>query len=225
MAVRGLGLALVAALILGAPPPLLLAQPRLTPTGATSGSLASSGFAYRRPTTCFPGPGVAGGRGLANAQPPGSGAVIDRVLAIVDTHVILLSDVRAFLELRLIEPPDAVDSTASVLTALIERRLMLEAEVRYSPEAPPDDDVDARLADVVRRVGGTEVFSERLLVVGFTVDDVRQELQYDLMIERYLTRRWGAASQLIESDVAARQALIDDWVASLYARAEVRMTR
>jgi hypothetical protein len=45
------------------------------------------------------------------------------------------------------------------------------------------------------------------------------------MIERYLTRRWGAAGQLTESDVAARQVLIDDWVASLYARAEVQVTR
>lgn len=229
-------LALVCALILGAPSPVLLATLCHTPTGATSRILASRGVSHgpamqgpaifsRRPTTCFTVPGVAGGRCVANAQPPGPGAVIDSVLAIVDTHLILLSDVRAFLDLRLIEPPDAVDPTASVLSALIERRLMLEAEIRYSPEAPPADDVDTRLAEVVGRVGGIEVFSERLLVVGFTVDDVRQELQHDLMIERYLTRRWGAAGQLTESDVAARQALIDDWVVSLYARAEVQVTR
>ncbi len=144
----------------------------------------------------------------------------------VGERVILLSDVRAFLDLRLIEPPellDAADPTTSVLRVLIERELILE-DARYSLEVPPSDEVDALLADVVRRVGGTEAFGDRLLVVGFTVDDVRQELRNDLLIERFLTRFWGSARQLSEGEAAARQALIDDWVAARYARANVRVT-
>ena len=187
-------------------------------------------------------------------QIPGPDDVIDRVLAVVEGQVILLSDVRAFLDLRLIEPTDAADPAASVLTALIERQLILAEAVRYLDEAPPPDDVDTRLADVVGRAGGTQAFQERLPVVGFTVDDLRQVLQEDLRIEAYLARRFVSARRPTEDEVAAyfrdhadefladgvlpsfdvarddarrrlseglRQDQLDDWVASLAARADV----
>ena len=183
----------------------------------------------------------------------GAQELIDRVLAVVETHVILLSDVRAFQDLRVIEP----DPTRPVLTALIERQLMLDEVVRYGIEEPLADEVDARLATVVARVGGSEAFRELLSAVGFTLDDLRQELQYDLRIERYLARRFGSP-QPTEDEVAAyftdhaddfrtdgvlpsldaardearrrlskelRQEAIDDWVASLTARADVFRVR
>ena len=141
------------------------------------------------------------GAALGSRQTPGPGALIDRVLAVVEGQVIMLSDVRAFLDLRLIAPPDATDH-APVLTALIERQLILDEAARYLVEAPPSDEVDARLADVVGRVGGAKVFGERLLGVGFTVDDLRQVLRDDLRIERYLARRFVSARQPTEDEVA-----------------------
>ena len=105
--------------------------------------------------------GAVVGATLGGGQTPGSGERIDRVLAVVEGQVILLSDVRAFLDLRLIEPPDAADPTPPVLTALIERQLILEEAARYGVEAPTSDDVDARLAAVVGRVGGPAAFQER----------------------------------------------------------------
>ena len=128
--------------------------------------------------------------------------LVDRVLAVVEAHVILLSDVRAFLDLRLIETFDVTDPTRSVLTALIERHLMLEEVARYVIEEPLPEDVDARLAQAVARVGGQEAFQKLLPTVGFTVDDFRQELQNDLRIERYLDRRFGSP-QPTGDDVAA----------------------
>ena len=183
----------------------------------------------------------------------GAQELIDRVLAVVEEQVILLSDVRAFLDLRLLEPSDAADPTRSVLTALIERELMLEEVVRYGAGEPLPDEVDARLATVVAGVGGSEAFQERLLAVGFRVDDLRQVLQEDLRIERYLALRFGSP-QPTEDEVGVyfadhaddfrtdgalpsfdaardearrrlskelRQEAIDDWVASLTARADV----
>ena len=190
----------------------------------------------------------------AKAQTPGPGELLDRVLALVGGQVILLSDVRAFLDLQLITPSDAADPTPSVLTALIERRLVLEEEARYvAVEPPPSDAVDERLAEVVRRVGGAEALDARLPVVGLTIDDLRQVLREDLLIERYLARRWPPRPPT-DNEVAAyfrdhadefrtdgvlpsfdaardearrrasegqRQALIDDWVASLTERGNV----
>jgi len=141
------------------------------------------------------------GAALGSRQTRGPGTLIDRVLAVVEGQVIMLSDVRAFLDLRHIAPPDAADH-APVVTALIERQLILNEATRYLVEAPPSDEVDARLADVVSRVGGTEVFGERLLRVGFTIDDLRQLLRDDLRIERYLARRFVSARQPTEDEVA-----------------------
>ena len=106
-----------------------------------------------------------------------------------------------FLDLRLLEPSDAADLTGSVLTALIERELVLEEVVRYGAEEPEPDEVDARLATVVARVGGPEALRELLPTVGFTGDDLRQVLQEELRIERYLALRFGSP-QPTEDEVA-----------------------
>ena len=140
---------------------------------------------------------------LGIGQRSGSGERIDRVLAVVEGQVILLSDVRAFLDLRLIESPDAADPAPLILTALIERQLILEEAVRYGVEAPTSEDVDARMAAVVARVGGNTAFQERLPAVGFTLDDLKQVLRNDLRIERYLDRRFVSARQPTEDEVAA----------------------
>ena len=147
--------------------------------------------------------GAVVGSTLASGQTPGSGERIDRVLAVVEGQIILLSDVRAFLDLRLIKRPDAADPTPPVLTALIERQLILDEAARYGIEAPTSEEVDARLAAVISRVGGTEAFQARLLTVGFTLDDLKQVLRNDLRIERYLARRFVSARQPTEDEVAA----------------------
>ena len=133
----------------------------------------------------------------------GAQDLIDRVLAVVEGQVIMLSDVRAFLDLRLLEPLDATDPTPSVLTALIERQLILEEVARYVVEQPPPAEVEARLADLVARVGGPEAFEQRLPALGFTVDDLEQVLRDDLRIERYLTRRFPSARYPTADEVAA----------------------
>ena len=191
---------------------------------------------------------------LGIGQPPGAGDLIDSVLAVVEGQVIMLSDVRAFLDLRLIESPDAGDPVPPVLTALIERQLILEEVARYVVEEPSTAEVEGRLTDVVGRLGGSEALDRLLPAVGLTVDDLRQVLRDSLRIERYLARRFVSARQPTEDEVVAyfrehadefradgvppsfdaardearrrlsealRRELIDGWIASLAARADV----
>ena len=191
---------------------------------------------------------------LGNRQTPGAGDLIDSVLAVAEGQVIMLSDVRAFLDLRLIEPPDAGDPVPPVLTALIERQLILEEVDRYVVDDPSIAEVDTRLGEVVERLGGPEALGRVLPVVGFTVEDLSQVLRDNLRIERYLARRFVSARQPTQDEVALyfrehaddfrvdgtpvpfdavrdearrrlseslRQELIDDWIASLTARADV----
>ena len=164
---------------------------------------------------------AAGGvwRPVPAAGQPGAGQLLDRVLAVVGGQVILLSDVRLFLEAGLVEPSEAADPVAPALERLIDRRLILDEAARYVVEDPPPDEVDARLKRIERRVGGSGALDAALAARGYSRRDLEQVVRDDLRIERYLTRRFPPSAR--PGEAAARRALIDDWLASLPARAAV----
>jgi len=153
---------------------------------------------------------------LAATQAP-TADLLDRVLAFVDGQLIMQSDVRAFTELGLVDPGDAADPEEAVLTALVERQLILAEVDRYVVAEPTVVEVDARLADVVARAGGVEGFESRLPLLGFTRADLRQIVRDDLRIERYLDGRFPSS--------ALRASLVEDWILSLSARADVLRLR
>ena len=154
-------------------------------------------------------------------QPPAAEQLLDRVLAVVGGQVILLSDVRLFLEAGLAEEPSgAADPISSALERLIERRLILDEAARYVVEDPASDEVDARLARIERRVGGSGALDAALEAAGYGRRDLEQVVVDDLRIERYLARRFPPPTRPGEAP-AARRALVDDWLASLSARAAV----
>ena len=149
--------------------------------------------------------------GGAGAQPTSD--VLDSVLAFVDGQVIMRSDVRAFSDLGLVAPPATSDDDERVLTALIERQLILSEVDRYVVDDPTSVEVAARFDEVVDRVGGETSFDRLLPLVGLERGDVLQIVLDDLRIERYLAGRFPS------SDV--RSDLVDEWIASLTARADV----
>ena len=157
----------------------------------------------------------------AAGRPPGAGQLLDRVLAVVGGQVILLSDVRLFLEAGLVEPSGAADPVPPALERLIDRRLILDEAARYVVEDPPPGEVDARLRGIERRVGGAGALDAALAASGYARRDLEQVVRDDLRIERYLTRRFPPPARPGEASAAARRALIDDWLASLPARAAV----
>jgi hypothetical protein len=77
--------------------------------------------------------------------------IIDRILAVVDTQIITLSDVRAALRFGLVPEDVSLDPTGAVLQRLIDRRLMLIEVDRYAPPEPADPAVNASLAAAERR--------------------------------------------------------------------------
>ena len=150
----------------------------------------------------------------AEQAPPGVGQLLDRVLAVVGGQVILLSDVRLFLETGLVEPSGA-DPVPPALERLIERRLILDEVARYVVEDPLQDEVDARMGRIERRIGGPRGLAAVLAATGYAPQDFEQVVRDDLRIERYLALRFPPPA------TAARQDMIDDWLASLQARAAV----
>ena len=151
----------------------------------------------------------------------GAGQLLDRVLAVVAGQVILLSDVRLFLETGLVEPSGEADPIPPALERLIERRLLLDEAERYVVEDPPPGGVDARMRQIERRIGGARALAATLAAAGYAPEDLEQVVLDDLRIERYLVRRFPPPAEPSAASSSARQALIDDWLASLPARASV----
>lgn len=136
-------------------------------------------------------------------QAPVSLALVDRVLAVVARQVIMLSDVRAFLELGLVDPSASADPVPETLTVLIERQLVVNEISANVIEEPSTQEVEGQMAVVAERLGGLDALRAVLPTIGFTADDLKQLLREDLRIERYLARRFLGARQSTEEELAA----------------------
>jgi uncharacterized protein (DUF1499 family) len=144
------------------------------------------------------------------------GQTLDRILAIVDGQVITHSDVRAFIDLKLV--PTSIDSAqeAAVLTFLIERRLILDQVDRFVISEPSSEIVEAQL-DVIRSRFATEVALMRVLDrVGLTPDDLRQVVSDDIRRDAYLADRFAVLG------AARREVATSEWIAELVRRGNVR---
>lgn len=140
---------------------------------------------------------------IGAGQAPVSLALVDRVLAVVARQVIMLSDVRAFLELGLVDPPASADPVPETLTALIERQLVVNEISANVIEEPSTQEVEGQMAVVAERLGGLGALRAVLPSVGFTAEDLKQLLREDLRVERYLARRFPGARQPTEEELAA----------------------
>ena len=139
---------------------------------------------------------------IGAGQAPVSLALVDRVLAVVAPKVIMLSDVRAFLELGLVDLPASADPVPETLTALIERQLVVNEVSANVIEEPSTQEVEGQMAVVAERLGGLDALRAVLPTVGFTADDLKQLLREDLRVERYLARRFPGARQPTEEELA-----------------------
>jgi hypothetical protein len=152
------------------------------------------------------------------ARPAPSGAVvIDRILAVVSTRPIMLTDVSAAIEFHLVDvPPGTADPTAYVLDRLIRRTLLLTEVDRFQPPAPDETEITRRVDDIERRAGSPAAFERALAVTGTTRDQLRRFIRDDLRIRTYVLQRFGADRP--EAEVNQR---VDAWVSDLRRRTEI----
>ena len=124
---------------------------------------------------------------------------LDRILAVVSGHVIMLSDIRAFLELGLIDvDPTAADAEQVALERLIERRLVLDEVDRYRVPPPPPAQIERGVAELRLRSSRPDAFTATLDRLGLATDDLRQILGDEARREAYLVERFGGSSELTE---------------------------
>ncbi|HTP68379.1 MAG TPA: hypothetical protein VMJ35_05700 [Dongiaceae bacterium] len=121
--------------------------------------------------------------------------VIDRIVARVDTDIILLSDVRELAQYQQLVDGKA-QSDAEILDRLIDQWIVRqEAKAALFP-VPSDDDVNRSLERLKRSFSSSEAFEERKKQSGLSDDDVRRMLRSQLYLSNYLDSRFRASIQI-----------------------------
>ena len=125
--------------------------------------------------------------------------ILDRVLAVVGSDVIMLSDVRTVTTFGLM--PDA-HNEADVLTQLIDRALILGEVNRFIVPEPGVGVIEARLDDLRSHFPTPEAFLDALAKVGMTETSLARALLKGWRVENYLEQRFGSTAQPTEAELA-----------------------
>jgi hypothetical protein len=149
---------------------------------------------------------------------------LERVLAVVGTELITLTDVTAARDFGLVVVPLGSDDwVRATLTQLIDRELMLAEVDRYAPPEPGADAINEGLRIIRTRFADDASYQAALTRSGIDENHLRETLRQNLRITAYLNQRFilpppiDATARPPSSD--RQRVLIDDWIAGLRRRA------
>lgn len=135
------------------------------------------------------------GAALARAQ-----EVVDRIVARVDTDIILLSDVRELARYQLFVDGKS-ETDEQILDRLIDQWIVRnEAKAALFPQ-PSDEDVRRSLERLKRSFSSPEEYEDRKKQTGLTDEDVERMLRAQLYLSNYLDSRFRASIQVDEKDI------------------------
>ena len=138
---------------------------------------------------------------LSGAAGPLRAEVIDRILAVVDTQIVTLSDARAALKFALVPEDVSADPIGAVLQRLIDRRLMLAEVDRYAPPEPTPAAVDAAVASIERRFKDTLEMEIALNQSAMSREELRRYVRDTLRLETYFQQRFSTVVQPSEDEI------------------------
>jgi hypothetical protein len=127
--------------------------------------------------------------------------VIDRILAVVDTQIVTLSDVRAALKFALVPEDVSTDPIAAVLQRLIDRRLMLAEVDRYAPPEPAPAAVEAAMGVIERRFKDALEMEIALNQSAMSREELRRYVRDTLRLETYFQQRFSTVVQPSEDEL------------------------
>ncbi len=140
---------------------------------------------------------------IALVPVPGRGRaqdVIDRIVARVETDIILLSDVRQLNRYQVFLDGKA-QSDEDILNRLIDQWIVRsEASVARFPQ-PSDEDVDRSIQRLKRSFSSPEEFQLRQKNSGLTEDDIHGFVRAQLYLSNYLDSRFRPAIQIDEKAI------------------------
>ncbi len=120
--------------------------------------------------------------------------VLDRMLAVVNGDVVTQSDVRAARRLGLVAQAASMDDD-TLVTRLIERRLMLLEVARYAPVEPTAEQLAARRTAWLATLPAGADMATTLAGAGMRESGLMAWLRDDLRMAAYIDSRFTAAAQ------------------------------
>lgn len=172
--------------------------------------MTSCALRPRRPVRCVlstvlvlcsaPAVSVDGGSGAPRQVRSGAApAEIDRVLAVVNGEPITYSEVvEAIALMPGAAPPPTVEET---LERLIDARLMEHEARRYLQEPPSEEESEATLRALMDRFATPEDYRATLRRLGIAEDYLRKRIQRELIVDRYVDRRFRPLVQVAQREV------------------------
>ena len=184
LAIACLGLAAGVAGCKGAPP-------KLPPVPADSGSLMLS-------------PG-------ASPSVPADQSLVDRVVAVVNEDVIMMSELQEAMVLYLREtkealPADGVERdrlVRRILARMVDHRLQIQ-EARRDKIEVTEEEVASVMDDFVKRNGGDRArIEEQLKAQGLSWEQLRRDMRDSLLAQKVRARRVGRRASVTEPEIDA----------------------
>ena len=124
---------------------------------------------------------------------------IDRVLAVVNGEPITYSEV---IEAIALTPGVAPPLTlAETLERLIDARLMEHEARRYLQEPPSEEESEMTLRALMDRFATPEDYRATLRRLGIAEDYLRKRIQRELIVDRYVDRRFRPLVQVAQREV------------------------
>jgi hypothetical protein len=126
--------------------------------------------------------------------------MIDRIVARVETDIILLSDVRQLSRYQMFLDGKA-QSDEEILNRLIDQWIVRnEASVARFPQ-PSEEDVNRSIERLKRSFSSPQEFEARQKQSGITDDEIRRFVRAQLYLSNYLDSRFRPAIQIDEKDI------------------------
>jgi peptidyl-prolyl cis-trans isomerase SurA len=143
------------------------------------------------------------------AAAPDDQLVVDRVVAVVNEDVILMSELQEALLLHLRESKETLPVTVvereqllhKVLTRMVDHRLQIQ-EARRDKIEVPEEELASVVDDFIKRNGGDRArVEEQLKLQGMTWEVVRRDMRDSLMAQKIRARRIGRRATVTEAEV------------------------
>ena len=121
--------------------------------------------------------------------------VVDRIVARVDTDVILMSEVRALSRYQLFAEGKS-ESDAQILERLVDQWIVRNEATVSRISQPSDEEIEKSLARLKRSFSSPEEYEERRRQSGLSEDDIRQMVKSQLFLSNYLDTRFRPSIQI-----------------------------
>jgi len=137
---------------------------------------------------------------VASVQALAEPQLVDRIVAIIDREVIMLSEAEQamwLVELR----TDEAAGLRDVVERMIEARLIGREVARFTDTPVPDELVEERLARVRSSFATAEALDAMLSSRGLNREELRSDVSRQLTVNRYLERRFRALTYVTDDDI------------------------